>query len=103
MMRPVPDSEIIVVKGGTIVLALLTVLRYCASFATIVTTIDFSRNRELRTAIVKKHIEYWRLLCNNLDQIEKGFKAGKSKDEVLAEFKKPHRNKSMENQGSVKS
>lgn len=59
-----------------------------ASFATIVTTIDFSRNRELRTPIVEKHIEYWKLLCDNLDQIEKGFKAGKSKDEVLTEFER---------------
>ncbi len=74
-----------------------------ASFATIVTTIDFSRNRESRTPIVKNHIEYWKLLCNNLDQIEKGFKAGKSKDQVLADFKKTQRNKPMENQGSVES
>ena len=63
-----------------------------ASFATIVTTIDFAKNRELRTPIVNKHIEYWKLLCDNLDHIEKGFKAGKSKEEVLTEFKKLHKN-----------
>jgi hypothetical protein len=58
-----------------------------ASFATIVTTIDFSRNRELRAPVVKKHVEYWKVLCDNLDHIEKGFKAGKSKEEVMTDFK----------------
>lgn len=61
-----------------------------ASLATIVTCIDFSKNRELRAPIVIKHIEYWKILCNNLDSIEKMFKAGKSRAEVLSEFKKQH-------------
>jgi hypothetical protein len=40
---------------------------------------------------------------DNLDQIEKGFKAGKNKDQVLADFKKPDQNKSMENRANIKS
>jgi hypothetical protein len=58
-----------------------------ASFATIVTTIDVSKNRDRWRPIIDNHITYWKLLCVNLDRVEKGFKAGKSSAEVLAEFK----------------
>jgi hypothetical protein len=58
-----------------------------ASFATIVTCIDVSKNREKWRPIIDKHIAYWKTLCNNLDHIEKGFKAGKSSAQVLTEFK----------------
>jgi hypothetical protein len=58
-----------------------------ASFATIVTTIYVSKNREEWKPIIEKHIAYWKLLCESLDHIEKGFKAGKSSAEVLSEFK----------------
>jgi hypothetical protein len=58
-----------------------------ASFATIVTCIDVSKNRDKWRPIIDKHIAHWKTLCNNLDLIEKGFKAGKSSAQVLAEFK----------------
>jgi hypothetical protein len=60
-----------------------------ASLATVVTCIDFSKNRESRRPIVEKHVEYWKLLCDNLDYIENAFKVGKTRKEALAEFKKP--------------
>lgn len=59
-----------------------------ASFATIVTCIEFARKPEFRAPIIDKHLEYWKTLCNNLDEIEKMFKTGKSREEVLTEFKK---------------
>lgn len=59
-----------------------------ASFATIVMCIEFAKKPEFRTPIIEKHLEYWKTLCNNLDSIEGMFKSGKTKDEVLAEFKK---------------
>lgn len=59
-----------------------------ASFATIVTCINFARKPEFRTPIIDKHIEYWKLLCNNLDYLEKRFKEGKTRAEVLDAFKK---------------
>jgi hypothetical protein len=58
-----------------------------ASLATIVTCIGFAKDPEFRTRIIEKHIAYWKLLCTNLDYIEKGFKAGKSSAAVLSEFK----------------
>jgi hypothetical protein len=58
-----------------------------ASFATIVTCIEFARKPEFREPIIDKHIQYWKTLCNNLDQIETAFKEGKKKEEVLAAFK----------------
>jgi len=58
-----------------------------ASFATIVTTIYVSKNREKWKPIIEKHVAYWKLLCDSLDHVEKGFKAGKSSAEVLSEFK----------------
>jgi hypothetical protein len=60
-----------------------------ASFATIVTCIGVSRNRETWRPRIEKHIAYWKLLCDNLDRIEKGFKEGKSREKVLTEFKQP--------------
>jgi hypothetical protein len=59
-----------------------------ASFSTIVTCLDVSKNRERWKPLIDKHIEYWKLLCVNLNHIENGFKAGKSRADVLAEFKK---------------
>jgi hypothetical protein len=38
-----------------------------ASFATIITCVDFARKPELKAPIIDKHIEYWKILCNNLD------------------------------------
>jgi hypothetical protein len=58
-----------------------------ASLATIVTCIDFAKNPALKAPIIDKHIEYWKILCNNLDDFEKGFKAGKTPNQVLMEFK----------------
>jgi hypothetical protein len=58
-----------------------------ASFATIVTCIDVSKNREKWKPIIDKHITYWKQLCVNLDYIAKGFSAGKSSAQVLTEFK----------------
>ena len=58
-----------------------------ASFATIVTCIDVSKNRDKWRPIIDKHIAYWKQLCVNLDHIEKGFKAGKSSADVLAELR----------------
>ncbi len=62
-----------------------------ASFATIVTCVEFARKPEFRTPIIDKHLEYWKTLCNNLNHIEQMFKAGKSREEVLTEFKKLHK------------
>ena len=45
-----------------------------ASFATIVTCIDVTKNRDKWKHIIDKHIAYWKLLCANLDRIEKGSK-----------------------------
>jgi hypothetical protein len=59
-----------------------------ASFATIVTCIDVSKNRQRWKPLIDKHIAYWKILCVNLDHIEKGFKAGQNRADVLAEFKK---------------
>jgi hypothetical protein len=61
-----------------------------ASFATIVACIEFAKKPEFRAPIIEKHLGYWKTLCNNLDQIEKLFKDGKKKEEVLVEFKKLH-------------
>lgn len=61
-----------------------------ASFATIVTCIEFAKKPEFRTPIVEKHLEYMKMLCNHLDEIEKSFKAGKSKADVLAAFQQSH-------------
>ncbi len=61
-----------------------------ASFATIVTCIEFARKPEFRAPIIDKHLAYCKTLCNHLDEIEKMFKAGKSKGEVLTEFKTLH-------------
>ena len=61
-----------------------------ASFATIVSCIEFARKPEFRTPIIEKHLEYWKTLCNNLDRAEKMFRDGKKRDEVLGEFKKLH-------------
>ncbi|MGB8493666.1 MAG: hypothetical protein WCE53_04630 [Candidatus Acidiferrum sp.] len=63
-----------------------------ASFATIVTCIEFARKPEFRAPIIDKHLEYWKTLCNNLNHIENMFKAGQSREDVLAEFKKLHQN-----------
>jgi hypothetical protein len=35
--------------------------------ATIVTCIEFAKKPEFRTPIIKRHLEYWKTLCNNLD------------------------------------
>jgi hypothetical protein len=59
-----------------------------ALFGTIVTCIEFAKNPELRAPIIDKHLGYWKSLCDELDQIEKLFKAGLSKEDVLTEFKK---------------
>jgi hypothetical protein len=59
-----------------------------ASFATIVTCIKFAKDPTFRAPIIEKHLEYWRTLCNDLDQIEKMFKGGQVREVVLAEFKK---------------
>jgi len=61
-----------------------------ASFATIVTCIEFARKPEFRAPIIDNHLKYWKTLCDNLDEIEKMFKAGESREEVLTEFKKRH-------------
>jgi hypothetical protein len=61
-----------------------------ASFATIVTCIEFARKPEFRAPIIDKHLAYWKKLCDNLDEIERMFKLGKSRAEVLIEFKKLH-------------
>lgn len=58
-----------------------------ASFAAVVTCIDLSKNREKWKPLIEKHIAYWKSLCDNLDHIEKGFKSGKSRADVLKEFK----------------
>jgi hypothetical protein len=59
-----------------------------ASFASVVTCIDLSKNREKWRPIIEKHIRYWQSLCGNLDYIEKSFGAGKNKEDVLKEFKR---------------
>jgi len=64
-----------------------------ASFATIVTCIKFAKDPDFRAPIIAKHLEYWRLLCNNLDHIEKMFRDGKTREEVLADFRKLHEKK----------
>ncbi len=58
-----------------------------ASFATIVTCIDVSKNREKWKPIIDKHITYWKQLSVNLNFIAKGFQAGKTSVQVLTEFK----------------
>jgi hypothetical protein len=58
-----------------------------ASLATIVTCIDVSKNRDKWKPIIEKHLNYWKQLCVNLDFVAKGFAAGKSKPQVLTEFK----------------
>jgi hypothetical protein len=59
-----------------------------ASFATIVTCIDVSKNREKwKQQFIDRHIAYWKLPCENLNFIEQGFKAGKERAQVLKEFK----------------
>ena len=59
-----------------------------ASFATIVTCIDVSKNREQwKATFIAQHIAYLKQLCVNLDFIEKRFNEGKSREQVLAEFK----------------
>jgi hypothetical protein len=58
-----------------------------ASLATIVTCIEFARKPEFRAPVIDKRLEYWKNLCNNLDHIEKMFKEGKNKEEVLTRFK----------------
>lgn len=58
-----------------------------ASFATIVTCIEFARKPKFRAPIIDKHLEYWKTLCNNLNHVESMFKAGQSREDVLAEFK----------------
>ncbi len=62
-----------------------------ASFATILTCVDFARKPECRAPVIDKHLAYWKILCNNLNDIEKMFKEGKSKEQVLKEFKGPHK------------
>ena len=59
-----------------------------ASFATIVTCIEFARKPEFREPIIDKHLEYWKTLCNNLNHLENMFKAGQCREDVLTEFKK---------------
>lgn len=61
-----------------------------ASFATIVTCIEFAKKPEFRAPIIEKHLEYWKTLCENLDHAERLFREGKNRDEVLVEFKKLH-------------
>lgn len=61
-----------------------------ASLATIVSCIDVSRNRDKWKPIIDKHVIYWKTLCVHLDHIAKGFRAGKTRTQVLAEFKKEH-------------
>jgi len=58
-----------------------------ASLATIVMCVEFARKPDFRAPIIDKHLAYWKTLCNHLDQIEKAFKTGRNKQEVLAEFK----------------
>ena len=58
-----------------------------ASFATIVTCIDVSKNRDKWKPIIDKHLTYWKQLCVNLDLVAKGFTAGKSGTNVLTEIK----------------
>jgi hypothetical protein len=45
---------------------------------------------EFRTPLVEKHLEYMKMLCNHLDEIEKSFKAGKTKADALAAFQQSH-------------
>ncbi len=59
-----------------------------ASFATIVSCIDFVKRPEFHKRIIDQHIQYWRLLCKNLDYLEQRFKEGKTRAEVLDAFKK---------------
>jgi hypothetical protein len=61
-----------------------------ASFATIVTCIKFANDRAFREPIIAKHLEYLKSLRNNLDYVEKMFREGKKREEVLVEFKKLH-------------
>lgn len=61
-----------------------------ASFATIVSCIEFAKKPEFRTPIIEKHLEYWKTLCNNLDQAERMFRDGKKREEVIVEFRKLH-------------
>lgn len=58
-----------------------------ASFATVVTCIDVSKNREKWKPKIEQHIAYWKQLAVNLDFVAKGFQAGRSRGQVLAEFK----------------
>ena len=58
-----------------------------ASFATVITCIGVSKNREKWKPIIDKHITYWKQLAVNLNFIAKGFQAGKTCAQVLTEFK----------------
>lgn len=61
-----------------------------ASFATVVMCIKFANDPKFRAPIIDKHLEYWKTLCNNLDQAEGMFRDGKTREEVLVEFRKLH-------------
>ena len=61
-----------------------------ASCAIIVACIDFAKKPESKVPIIEKHLAYWKTLCTNLDEVEKMFKEGKKRAEVLVEFKKLH-------------
>jgi hypothetical protein len=58
-----------------------------ASFAAMMTGMELARNSEFRAPIIDQHIAYLKKMCDDLDQIEKLFKEGKSKEEVLTKFK----------------
>lgn len=60
------------------------------SFPTIVTCMGFAKKPEFRAPIVDQHLAYLKTLCDHLDQIEKMFKEGKNKAEVLTQFKQLH-------------
>lgn len=59
-----------------------------ASFATIVTCIECARKPEFRAPVINKHLEYWKTLCDSLNHIENLFKAGRSREDALTEFRK---------------
>jgi hypothetical protein len=70
----------------------MNLLNNCAdaSFATMATCRLFVNKPEFMTSTVEKHKAYLALLCGNLDHIKSGFKAGKSRMQMLTEFKQFH-------------
>jgi hypothetical protein len=64
-----------------------------ASFASIITCIGLVRNPEYQKNI-PQHLDHWARLCDYLNCMEGMFRAGKSKEHVLAGLRNMHKPKS---------